>query len=95
MPIPFFEIVGLIGVAQILLAYFLLQVERIKSNDLAYLILNATGSICVLFSLYFRFNLSAFVVEFSWLLISLLGLSKLAWQGKDRIPPQLNQGEEN
>ena len=36
--------------------------------------LNAAGALLIIVSLIFDFNLSAFVIEVFWLLISLLGL---------------------
>jgi len=41
-----------------------------------YSCLNAIGASAVLFSLYFKFNLSAFIIELFWLLISLIGVVK-------------------
>jgi len=43
---------------------------------LSYLLLNAVGAMLVMISLMFRFNLSAFLMEAFWLLISLYGLAK-------------------
>jgi hypothetical protein len=45
-----------------------------RSNSLTYSVTNAVGAALVLFSLYFEFNVSAFLVEFFWLLISIVGI---------------------
>ncbi len=69
-----YDFVGIIGVVMILLAYLLLQVGRIKHNSIIYSLLNCLGALLILVSLYFEFNLSAFILEFFWLVISLYGL---------------------
>ena len=68
------DFIGNIGVALILVAYLLLQFERIDSRKVPYSLMNGAGAALILFSLYFDFNLSAFVIEFFWLLISVIGL---------------------
>ena len=70
------DIVGTLGVAVILITYVMLQVERIRSDDLIYSALNGLGALLILVSLLYTFNFPSFVVEFFWLLISLFGISK-------------------
>jgi hypothetical protein len=70
------DILGLIGVAVILITYFLTQTGRIAPAHFAYSFCNLLGSSLILFSLFFDWNLSAAVVEGSWALISLYGLAK-------------------
>jgi hypothetical protein len=74
--ISWFDILGALGVAVIIVTYVLLQLERIRSEQLLYSLLNAIGATLIIISLYFSFNLSAFLVEFFWLLISLFGIGK-------------------
>ena len=71
-----YDILGTIGVAIIILTYVLLQIERLRSDQLAYSLLNAIGAALILVSLYFDFNLPSVVVEFFWLVISLFGIGK-------------------
>lgn len=78
-----FDVLGLVGVALILLAYLLLQLRRIDPQSAAFSGLNAVGAALVLLSLYYDFNLPAAVIEGAWLLISLYGLA-LAWRGSPR-----------
>jgi hypothetical protein len=61
------------------IAYLLLQLDRLSSSSFTYLILNALGAVLVIVSLMVRFNLSAFLMEVFWLLISLFGLAKLLY----------------
>src|SRR5688572_9702931 len=69
---------GNIGVALMVVGYLLLQAEKLRSSDLSYSLMNAVGALLVLISLLYRFNLSAFLVEGFWLLISIYGLIKFA-----------------
>jgi hypothetical protein len=70
------DLVGNIGVFLILLSYVLLQLEKLKSTQLVYSAFNAIGAILVLVSLAFTFNLSSFIIEVFWLIISFFGLFK-------------------
>jgi hypothetical protein len=76
MQFTFYDLIGSIGVATIILTYILLQTEKIKSESLAYSALNALGAGMIVFSLIFDFNFSAFVVESLWVLISIYGIVK-------------------
>ncbi len=68
------DVLGIIGVAFILVAYLLLQLERMSATGPSYLLANGFGSFLILVSLVNEFNLSAFVIEVAWLLISAYGL---------------------
>lgn len=76
MDYSWFDLVGNIGVLLMVIAYLLLQLEKLSSSAFTYLLLNAVGAVMVIVSLMFRFNLSAFLMEAFWLLISLYGLTK-------------------
>ena len=76
MDYSWFDLVGNVGVLLMVIAYLLLQLEKLSSSALSYLLLNTVGAILVIISLMFRFNLSAFLMEAFWLLISLYGLAK-------------------
>jgi len=71
-----FDLIGNVGVLLMVVAYLLLQLEKLSGSALSYLLLNAAGAVLVMISLMFRFNLSAFLMEAFWLLISLYGLAK-------------------
>jgi hypothetical protein len=71
-----FDLVGNIGVLMMVIAYLLLQLDKLSSSAVSYLLLNAGGAVLVIISLIFHFNLSAFLMEVFWLLISLFGLGK-------------------
>jgi chromate transport protein ChrA len=83
MQYAWYDFVGTIGTALIIITYILLQTERIKSSSLIYSLLNAAGAATIIVSLLFSFNFSAFMVEFFWLLISLFGIVKFFLQKSD------------
>lgn len=68
------DAVGLIGAALLMVAYLLLQVNKLQSTGLAYSLLNAIGALLIVFSLLANFNLAAFLIEVFWVLISLIGI---------------------
>ena len=76
MKYAWYDLAGNLGVLLMVVAYLLLQLEKLSSSALSYLLLNAVGALLVIISLKFRFNLSAFLMEAFWLLISLFGLMK-------------------
>lgn len=82
MQYNWYDLVGSIGVFVIIATYVLLQTERIKSESLLYSILNAVGASLIVFSLFFNFNFSAFIVEFFWILISIFGIAKYFLKGQ-------------
>lgn len=76
MNYAWYDFVGSIGVFTIIATYILLQTERLKSESLAYSVLNGLGAALIVFSLFYSFNFSAFVVESLWVLISVYGIVK-------------------
>lgn len=70
------DFIGNIGLVLLLGTYLLLQMGRLESASLAYSLLNAAASLCIGISLLFAFNMSAFLVEVFWLLISLYGICR-------------------
>ena len=76
MQYAWYDFVGSIGVGIIIFTYILLQFEKIRSEYLAYSLLNALGASLIIVSLIYSFNFSAFIVEFFWLLISLFGIGR-------------------
>jgi len=71
--ISFIDMIGLAGVATILIAYFMLQAGKLPSTSLAYSLLNLLGAAAVFISLLFNWNLSAGIIEIFWILISFFG----------------------
>ena len=74
------DAIGIVGVSIVLLAYFLLQTEKVGARSVNYLLMNLIGSLGVLVSLSRNFNLASFAIETSWVLISVLGLTTLVYK---------------
>lgn len=66
------NILGIIGVLIILLAYFFLQIEKWSPKSLPYLVTNLLGALLITFSLLFNWNLPAFIMEVLWALITIV-----------------------
>jgi hypothetical protein len=71
-----FDLIGIVGVIMILLCYSLVQLEKLDVKAMAYSFFNALGAGLILISLWVDFNLSAFIIEGAWVLISLFGIYK-------------------
>ena len=68
------DLIGIVGSALIVVTYLLVQLRHMQVSDVRYSLLNAMGAGLILYSLTVDFNLSAFVIEAFWLLISCIGL---------------------
>ncbi len=76
------DLVGNLGVLCILSTYLLLQLGKLSAEHLGYSAVNGLGAALVLYSLTVNFNLSAFVIEFAWLLISIYGFFRHYFNAK-------------
>ncbi len=70
------DIIGMVGALLVVFAYALLQLEKMASNSLAYSLINLIGSLLLLYSLYFNWNMPSVLIEIFWLFISWFGLIK-------------------
>ena len=75
MTLHWHDFVGTLGVLLVLVTYLLLQAGRMDARSVRFSALNAVGSALILLSLIQVFNLSAFLIEAVWLLISLYGMA--------------------
>ncbi len=71
-----YEIYGIIGVILIVVSYFLLQINKISSNDLKFSLMNFFGSLLIIVSLFYNWNLPSFIIEMFWMVISVIGIVK-------------------
>ena len=69
-----YDFVGNIGLVLILGAYVGLQLGKMRAGSRPYSLLNAVGALLILVSLYYAFNLSSFLIEIAWLVISVWAL---------------------
>ena len=75
------DLVGIAGVVLVLLAYLLLQTGKLASTTASYSLLNLLGSLAILVSLFYAFNLSSLVIQIAWIAISIYGLRR-AWRAR-------------
>lgn len=75
------DMIGLVGVAMILIAYAGVQSGKLPAEDWRFSAVNGAGALLILVSLFYSFNLASFVIEIAWLAISLWGLWR-AWAGR-------------
>jgi hypothetical protein len=72
----FYDAAGLVGVAMIIYAYLMLQLDKMEEDELQYSVLNGVGAMLILVSLIGAWNVSAFVMETIWVAISMIGVVK-------------------
>ena len=72
------DIVGVVGVLCILIAYAGATAKKLDPAQAPALLLNLTGALLILVSLYFDFNLSAVLMEGAWAVVAIVGLIRLA-----------------
>jgi len=71
--------IGLCGTASILLGFFLLQAGKLHGQRIIFQLMNLLGAMCILVSLYGKFNLAVFLLEAAWLVISAFGI-RTSWK---------------
>lgn len=76
MTLAWYDWIGTLGVLLILLAYFLLQTERMHAQAIPYSVMNLLGASLITVSLMYEFNFSAFVIELCWIAISVFGITR-------------------
>ena len=72
------DLIGLVGVALMLVAYVAAQLHKLDPAGAPSLIMNLAGPCLVMVSLAFAFNLSAFLIEAVWAAAAVFGLARLA-----------------
>lgn len=74
MNLQWYDWIGMLGTLLILAAFFLLQAGRLSGTGLAYQLANLFGAGGVLVSLLGQFNVSVFLLELAWMLVSGYGI---------------------
>ena len=84
------DLLGIIGVVLILATYMLLQLEKLSATSFLYSVTNGLGASLILVSLIYEFNLSAFIIEAFWLLISTYGIVRYFLRNRSRLLAKQN-----
>lgn len=74
MNFAWYDVVGFIGTLMILGAFAALQAGKMRGDCAPYQLLNLFGAAGILVSLFGAFNISVFVLESAWVLVSAYGL---------------------
>ena len=82
MDYAWYDFVGNLGVAAIILTYLGIQLDWMSAKEMPYLWLNLVGAIFILISLIYSFNLSSFVIEIFWIAITVIGIIRRFLQRK-------------
>jgi hypothetical protein len=71
------DAVGMVGVTAVLIAFYLINTNKLTSLSMGYQVLNLIGSVLLLFSLCFHVNKASVAIEFAWISISLMGIFRI------------------
>lgn len=89
------DLIGILGVFVIIIAYMLLQLEKMDAKDLSFSVLNTLGALLIIISLLYDWNLASFLMESIWMLISLYGILKYYKLKKREESAAKNDGTED
>ncbi|HET6587589.1 MAG TPA: hypothetical protein VFG67_07460 [Oleiagrimonas sp.] len=85
MTIEWYNWCGYAGVLLVVLAFLLLQVQKLHGNGWIYQLMNVLGAVGLMLSLVFgSFNLPAFLMELAWALIGIYGIVFSQRRRRDR-----------
>jgi hypothetical protein len=76
VPIESYDLVGFVGAAVMVAAYFANQQRWLASEDWRYPAANLVGAVLILTSLLFAWNFPSVVIELFWAVISVWGLAR-------------------
>jgi hypothetical protein len=88
MSFAWYDLLGFAGTLMILGAFFLLQAGKMAGDGVAYQLLNLFGAAGVLVTLLGKFNVSVFVLESAWVLVSVYGLVRARRARRSVLPPR-------
>lgn len=77
-----FETIGWIGAASYLISYFLLSINKLKSNSITYQLMNVIGGFCLVISAYSTRDNPNLVTNFVWMCIGLAAVISIIMKQK-------------
>ncbi len=84
------DLLGIIGVVLFIATYMRRQQVKLSATSFLYSATNGLGASLILVSLTFEFNLSAFLIEAIWLLISTYGIVRYFSRNRSRLAAKQN-----
>lgn len=79
-----YQWIGFVGMAFVVFAYLLLQMNKYTIKSIQYQLLNLVGAILLLISLFVHFNLGSFIIEVFWIGITIYGIAKNIKEKKNK-----------
>lgn len=79
-----YQWIGFVGMAFVVFAYLLLQMDKYTIRSIQYQLLNLVGAILLLISLFVHFNLGSFIIEVFWIGITIYGIAKNIKEKKNK-----------
>ena len=94
-----FDFIGLLGAVCYLAAYALLQLRILTIDSTIVVVLNLLGGVCLIYSLWWNFNLGSFITQIAWFIFTLIGfirfrIKKLSMQKINIVPPPAFNGQQ-
>ncbi|TAL73352.1 MAG: hypothetical protein EPN56_08350 [Rhodanobacter sp.] len=88
MTFTWYDLTGYVGVVLVVLAFFLLQANRLHGNGLFYQLMNVLGAFGVMLSLVFgAHNWPAFFLEVAWMAIGIYGIARNVRKRREASAP--------
>jgi len=91
--VTIYTIIGFVGVFLYLSSYFLLSLKKIDGNGSNYILMNLFGASCVVVSLIEEFNAPSFVIQITWIILSIIALIKIFFT-KNEIKNEIIEAKE-
>lgn len=85
--IAFADVLGIFGVIIQLGAYAHVQWRREFAKTMAYSFCNALGTLLLVISLYYKWNLASFIGNLAWFCLSVYGMARCAKYNRRQMEP--------
>lgn len=79
---PIIEILGWVGSLEVLIAYGLNSYQKLRSNSVAFYVLNLTGSVLLIIYTVHKTAFASAFINICWALIALAALGKVFFRRK-------------
>ncbi len=70
----YYEIIGWVGSASYLISYFLLSINKLKSNSVTYQLMNVIGAVCLIASAYSSQDRPNLFTNLVWMCIGITAI---------------------
>ena len=70
----YYEIIGWVGSASYLISYFLLSINKLRSNSITYQLMNVIGAVCLIASAYSSKDRPNLFTNLVWMCIGIIAI---------------------